>query len=390
MMTATIHRRLSIFRDSQRGKERPARNVVERRRWRLWLTLGLLAPLTSIAGSITTPGIVTATAGAIPACLQWAIIGACVWLNCTPFGCTIKTSAMVGHYNPDLVVSAYHRTGDSPWVEMATLYGGLQKTLGQTLVSGLMDVAIGEGDRANDKFHRSHKDLIFKEADAIGHPLQSVLGHLPKGLEPTGSIPGAYRNRISAADAVEILCPSETLPFTPYLLSTADLIAWRFGLPETVYPQALIPGLRELGHWPLNTWGAVYPRSGFVTQAEDPKAGAVVAQRAGDIVTRLGQPHVYQPTGIPVPHKRSGFWVWPPGPLREVDHRTGYWQMLTPRPEDRCAVFGQNDTKTPVSWADGKVDPAGDYAWNLWRPYRCCPVRGQTLLSIVQWMPWPP
>jgi len=63
-----------------------------------------------------------------------------------------------------------------------------------------------------------------------------------------------------------------------------------------VYPEALIPGMREIGgRLTLNLWGSVYPRGGFLHQVDDHKAGAVVAQRAGDIVTRRGQLHVFPP-----------------------------------------------------------------------------------------------
>lgn len=359
------------------------------RSWRVALVLGIgFIPMATLAGSITTPGIIATTVAGIPACMKWAIIGICFWLKCSLTGCSIETSIMVGNYNPDLVISAYHRTGENPWVEMATLYGGLQKAAGQAIISPLMDVLIGEGDRPNDKFHREHKDLIFKEADAIGHPINSLLGLLPEGFQPMGAVPDSYSDLVSVDAGFNLICPSETSPFLPYLLSTLDLMAWRFAIPETVYPQALIPGLREIGHWPVNTWGAVYPRQGFVIQSEDPKAGAVVAQRAGDIVTRAGQPHVYRSTAGG--DTLGGMKVWRPGPLREVDRRTGYWQMLVPHRENGCAVFGINDTLSPRSWADGKVDPEGDYAWNLWRPYKCCKVRGQTLLFTVQWMAWPP
>ncbi len=40
-------------------------------------------------------------------------------------------------------------------------------------------------------------------------------------------------------------------------------------------------------------WGNVYPRQGFLVQPDDFKAAAVMAQRAGDVITRNGQPHVY-------------------------------------------------------------------------------------------------
>lgn len=82
----------------------------------------------------------------------------------------------------------------------------------------------------------------------------------------------------------------------PYLLSTLDTLAWRYNVPEALYPEALIPGRREIGtRTGLNLWGNVYPRGGFLHQTDDHKSGAVVAQRAGDIVTRRNQIHVYQP-----------------------------------------------------------------------------------------------
>ncbi|WP_315941019.1 TraU family protein [Avibacterium paragallinarum] len=41
--------------------------------------------------------------------------------------------------------------------------------------------------------------------------------------------------------------------------------------------------------------GNIYPRGGVVTQVDDYKASAVIAQRVADIVTRTGQLHIYQP-----------------------------------------------------------------------------------------------
>jgi hypothetical protein len=46
----------------------------------------------------------------------------------------------------------------------------------------------------------------------------------------------------------------------------------------------LFAGLREIGTWLLQTWGSVHPRTGWTTQAEESKAAAINAQRAGDIV----------------------------------------------------------------------------------------------------------
>jgi integrating conjugative element protein (TIGR03756 family) len=151
-------------------------------------------------------------------------------------------------------------------------------------------------------------------------------------------------------------------------LSTLDTIAWRYNIPESVYPESLIPGMREIGsRLTVSLWGDVYPRGGFLHQADDYKSGAVVAERAGDIVTRPGQIHVYQPL---LAQPQPGY--WPAGPLIESNVFTGKWQELTPVLSPLCAVFP--NILPHVQATDG------GYAWALWRPYSCCQREGQTFL----------
>lgn len=327
----------------------------------LMLLLQAGLPGAARAGDITTAGIVAQTASAALACSRWRPIGICFWLRCTLYSCSVVTSLKVGHYNPDLVVSAYHKVGGNPWVEIRATLGAAAKTAGGTILSTLLGIDLGGGDRTEGTTSRDHQNMRFKEVDAIGHPVSSLS---------------------SVANIGGLVCPSETTSFFPYFQSTLDLLAWRTGIPESLYPAALIPGLREIGSFPLNTWGGVYPRSGFVTQAEDPKAGAVTAQRAGDIVTRTYQPHVYVPTGSEGGMTTTdGVLEWLPPPLHENDRSTGWWQMLTPVPAASCEVFGRNDTASMSSWADDKSDLSGDYAWTLWRPYKCCKTEGQWFLG---------
>ena len=242
--------------------------------------------------------------------------------------------------------------------------------------------------------HRDHKNLVFRETDAIGHPVASLSG---------------------IAAGTGLLCPSQTAPLFPYFQSGLDALAWRQEVPEIFYPASLVPGMREIGSWPRQTWGGVHPRTGWTTQAEEPKAAAINAQRAGDIVTRTAQPHVYVAlSGASYMHNDlitiiddwvddgagelvnhwfpsfSGVKVWPPGPLVEKNHRTGTWQMLVPRGESSCGVFGADDLASLSGWGGGKVDPAGDYVWNLWRPYECCRRRGQDYLFSIDWINYPP
>lgn len=334
----------------------------------LVLCVLLVMPLPGKAGTITTPEIVAKTTAAALACMQWMPIGTCFWLRCTLFGCSVNTSLKVGHYNPDLVVSSYNELGGNPWAEIRATLGLAQKTAANGLLGSLLPVPIDSaGNRTEGTSdNRDHKNMIFRETDAIGHPLSSL----------SGIVAG-----------VGMLCQTETTSFVPYFQSGLDALSWRQEVPEIFYPPSFIPGLREIGTWPLQTWGGVYPRTGWTTQAEEPKAAAINAQRAGDIVTRTGQPHVYVPVTA---SSSSSQRVWSPGPLMEKDRRTGTWQMMVPRTETSCDVFGTNDLATLTGWGGGKVDSEGDYVWNLWRPYKCCQRRGQWFLFDIDWIPYPP
>lgn len=330
------------------------------------LAVLLLIPATGVAGTITTPQIITRTTTAAFSCMQWMPIGVCFWLRCSLSGCSVRTSIKVGHYNPDLVVSAYNELGGNPWAEIRATLGLAQKVAATGLLGALLPVPIDSaGNRTEGASRRDHKNLVYRETDAIGHPVSSL----------SGLVAG-----------VGLLCPSQTISLFPYFQSGLDALSWRQEVPEIFYPASFIPGLRELGTWPLQTWGGVYPRTGWTTQAEEPKAAAINAQRAGDIVTRVAQPHVY----VPVTGSSGSAKVWPPGPLMETDRGTGTWQMLLPRVESTCNVFGTNDLTSLTGWGGGRVDSAGDYVWNLWRPYKCCRRRGGWFLFDIDWMTYPP
>jgi integrating conjugative element protein (TIGR03756 family) len=154
----------------------------------------------------------------------------------------------------------------------------------------------------------------------------------------------------------------------PYFTSALDALAWRTGVPESLYPEALIPGQREIGSTiGGNMWGNVYPRSGFVTQTDSYKSAAMVVQRVADIITRQGQLHVYSPlTG----QRSPGY--WPPDP-RAGKHRHEKSQVAASFP----AVVAELRGVPGHRWTEAQD---GNYAWALWQPYSCCKRRGQTFL----------
>lgn len=272
-----------------------------------------------------------------PNCLEYKVVGICFWLFCTNFGCSVETSVKVKHYVPDAVVSSYSNTGANPWVEVQSM-------------SRPNATAKAGGDGTTNEDHENNL-AKFKNADVIGHP-------------------GGYVFSQSAS-SFGYICEGAGTAFMPYLLSTLDTLAWRYNIPEMAYPEALVPGMREIGsRTGLNLWGNVYPRGGFLHQSDDYMAGAVVAQRAGDVVTRRGQIHVYQPL---LADAEDGY--WPAGELFESDAQTGKWQELTPTLSRTCAVFPHTAGRVQAQ--------QGDYAWALWRPYSCCEREGQTFLGSV-------
>uniref|UniRef100_UPI003FD89C79 TIGR03756 family integrating conjugative element protein n=1 Tax=Pseudomonas caspiana TaxID=1451454 RepID=UPI003FD89C79 len=280
---------------------------------------------------------------ASPDCLEYRVVGICYWLYCTVSGCTVRTSVKVRHYIPDAVVSSYNNTGENPWTEVRAMSA-----------SNATARAGGDGITSDD-----HENNLarFKNADVIGHPGGEVFNQF--------------------ASSSGYFCEGAGMAFMPYLLSTLDTLAWRYNVPEMAYPEALTPGMREIGaRSTSNLWGNVYPRGGFLHQTDDHKAGAVVAQRAGDVVTRRGQVHVYQPL---LANSRPGY--WPAGALMEGNASTGKWQELTPTLSSSCTVFPRGGSLIQATQTTQAQQ--GDYAWALWRPYVCCERRGQVFLGSV-------
>lgn len=315
------------------------------RQWIKSAGLVLLLATSAVRAQVTTPQILATTVAGLPSCLDYCFVGVCFWLRCTPFGCTTETTLRIKHNNPDIVASVYDNAGQNPWVEMLPI----SQAANLTLLAQMGPLA--SGGRSTGK-RSTHEDLLFKEAELMGSPAQLI------------------NNTI--IQAVPYVCPSESTPYFPYFLSETDAFAWRSGLTELVYPATYIPGLREVGLWPIQTWGSVHPRQGFLVSPEEPKMAAVTAQRAADIITRSLQPHVYRKIrsfGLP----RH---VDTPGPTHE---KTDQWQMISPVP-GQCSAFGRDPT-----YAEGRGSAHGDFVFQLWRPYTCCiPDPGAVYLFSVE------
>ena len=261
-----------------------------------------------------------------PACLQFAVVGVCIWIICY-YTCNVSVTLKLGHFNPEAVVEVTNPQG----------------------------VDRVEDPQRIDTHNRNHNNLISQDAAVIGHPL-------------TG----------------RIYCPSHSTAGEFYFISRLDIPSWRWGGLDTFTLGAFVPGVHEIGAWPLNTWGALYPRTGWTTQSSAPKSAGVIAQRAGDIVTRSGEPHLYNPiSGGKIFVKDKKFTWAPLKGLTENTNRYGWFQPTFPNIEPHCVVMGKNDLVSLTDWGGGRVSASGDYAYTLYRPYTCCDIKEGFLIDIT-------
>lgn len=321
---------------------------------RLWFSFIALACLHGVLASAAAgPGFTSeevARATLSVDCVDWRIKGICLRLKCGFFGCRVISVPWVEHRLPDLVVSSYNNPGEPPWVEAALLGRSLQG-VADTLGPSVLGASIGGGHGTATRRdpgpggRASIGNLRFKEVSVIGNPVSESFRKWSTGTFP-------------------VFCPSAVEPMQPYFQSELDLVAWRTGLTEQLYPHSWNPLARPIGR-PGRAWANVYPRQGHVHQPHDVLAGAVAAQRAVDIATRADQPHVYRKV---------------PG-IQSSDEQTDRWQMIHPRPEQRCETFGRD----PDYWEGrehGSGKSEGGYGWVYWPLHDCCPGPGRLLERI--------
>ena len=164
--------------------------------------------------------------------------------------------------HPDAIVSSYSNTGENPWIEVRPM-----STPNPSAQTG--------GDGTTNEDHENNL-AKFKNADVIGHP----------GVE-------VFNQFVSSSG---YFCEGAGTAFMPYLLGTLDTLAWRYNVPEMAYPEALIPGMREVGaRTTMNLWGNVYPRGVSCTRPTTTRpvrwwpSAQAMSSRAGDRSTFISR-----------------------------------------------------------------------------------------------------
>ncbi len=330
---------------SARRRPLPGHGGRARRFCVLWPLL-LLAAAQPLPAATIHGGTMVAAAlqGAKEGCLEYSLQGVCVWATCDykPLPhCVVALSPIVKHFMPDLAVTSFSHS--SPWWEVQHTLGRVWKFVGL------------HGGAASSWPQTDVGYLNFKRVEVLGNPATTAF----IALHETGFV-----------------CSPVSFPYAPYFLSSPNFVSWRTGLPDSLRRDVLLPGRRGIGV-PGERWDGLFPRMGFSVQVEDAKAGFVAAFRAAHVVSLRRQPFLYFH-----PSRSCGGLCDPPGELREDDPATGKWQQLLPEGKRHCAVVNGEPRRPPV---EARYSETQQYAWNLWRPYRCCKREGEFLLKQWGW-----
>lgn len=271
------------------------------------------------------------------ACLDYQVVGGCVWMTCTIAGCDFDFSIKVSHRIPEAVVNSYPILGQSPWPES------------QGVVSPTSFAEEGGASEEGGLTNREQA-LKFKNTEVFGSP--GTLGyHL--AASGGGGLP---------------FCKPLTWPMVPYFISTQDP-NWRDPVVETPWTMANLLTSVRAG---TSVFAGLYPRIGFVRQGHDYKASLVGAKRAAHFVRQDFQPHVYTPLD---------FWYspeqgqWPPSQRSDF-----LWQQLVPSVMSCRALPDIDDTLNINDPYRSRVNAVNGNAWQLWRTYTCCEQEGAVLI----------
>ncbi|MEM9257657.1 MAG: TIGR03756 family integrating conjugative element protein [Pseudomonadota bacterium] len=295
---------------------------------------GVLLSFVSRGDTVTTSTSNILTSGFDVACFDYEVIGACLWMTCTPTGCDFDTSIRVSHNIPEVVATSYPILGQSPWPES------------EFMVS---PTGFAEEGGASDEGGADVREQVlkFKNVDILGSPSTAFF----LALGTTGSVP---------------VCIPLTFPMNPHFISTLDP-NWRDPVVETPWTMAnLFTGISA----GASRFAGLYPRIGFVKQNHDYKASLVAALRASHIV-RQGGPHVYQSMGS---SNRQG--QWPPSSGTPF-----LWQQLVPYYMGCQYLPDIDDTLYITDPYASRLNQVNGNAWQLWRRYSCCEQKGAVLVA---------
>lgn len=263
-------------------------------------------------------------------CIDLRVIGACVKPPGIP-------GIVIMYWEPVLLIETVKRPGDTVIESLKPVVADFAAEGSKNLMSGVtgLEIPVSSGSNASKL---TGANLQFNEAHVYEFPFRSQI-----------------------MSFIDMECPDKlpTGSFIKYL-SELDSLEWRIGTVEALHPKSMASaasGLTcaETGAFLddlcMGSWGATYPRRGFIVHQSEIVGSAVAAVRSVSIASLLGSTsHVVLET--------TGFI-----PSFESDKL----ELIYPTPSG-CIKIGQN----PLSWESGKLSASGKYLWVYWRRRICC------------------
>lgn len=340
-------------------------------KWRLCLiVLFLILPIKALhaeKGEITSVDIVQRTAGAVANnpfgnCLNYKVIGTCFFLVCD-WGCRINKTLKLRHNLPDVVIATFPLREQNPWKEMRIVdkvifSGGDVLVKNSFKLMGLPSNVEVESFNVESSDRNISPDTKFMEASVIGNPALTL-----------GNLQGTLFLR------------SQAVPLRPYHHSGMDGIAWRSSEIEVLHP-SILSHEYDIRNDNSYTWGATYPRTGFVYNPNMAKSAAVIASRAASIATSSANFHVSTNLNAqPCPNSRCQT-----AGEALVTNEKVRWQRILPMGENICtAKISTASEPTWVNEAYKGQEKTDGYVWILWREYKGCQKSRGSFLFDIEW-----
>lgn len=263
-------------------------------------------------------------------CIDLRVIGVCVKPPGIP-------GIVVMYWEPALLIETVKKPGDTLIGSLASVVSGLTREAISNFASTVagLGIPVSSGSGSSKV---TGTNLQFNEAHVYEFP---------------------FRDEIMAF--IDMECP-DRLPTGSFIkyLSELDSLEWRVGAMEALHPKSMASAASGLtcaatgaflDDLCMGSWGAAYPRRGFITHQSGVVGSAAAAIRAVSIASLLGSTaHIVLET--------TGFI-----PSFENDKL----ELIYPSPSG-CIKIGQN----PISWESGKLSTSGKYLWVYWRRKICC------------------
>lgn len=298
-----------------------------------------------------------------PSCISYRLNGVCFWLYCH-YGCYIRTSLSVTHYNPDAIVETISEDGTTP-VEWLT---GMLDSTYSSIGKMIMGFSLGTGIKRADR----HSSVNAYDVNVYGNPALLV-----------------YRDIVGSMMNILAFCKSNVMPFQPYFVSKIDP-DWRLGVGEGVLKilpsnfsrsltakAPLVVGSNEATT--VVSFGDIYPRTSSVRQDNRYLGSMVIAQRAANIVGGSSALHIATDLEKTV----TGYKTWAPKDIKEGDGSIAKWQRSYPRGDSAsCKAFPISSTST-FKFDSSDYSETQNYLYTLWRRYECCKKRGSFIRRVT-------